>query len=167
MQRRRLKWPKPFHAGKLPPSIIPITLAALLSTITVQPAGNGRLKGQMADYLQCPAMHRDTSNSTSMPAKDHWAGARLDQWAGGVDKFVDDDPELLWLEQGGEQPAGQSLLLNPDFVALLVRTAFILLEFGSRPLKNAKKMMSCGLICFWLYRYRSGSNASGSIFANR
>ena len=73
-----------------------------------------------------------------MPAKDHWAGARLDQWAGGVDKFVDDDPELLWLEQGGEQPAGQSLLLNPDFVALLVRTAFILLEFGSRPLKNKR-----------------------------
>jgi len=59
----------------------------------------------------------------------------------------------------------ESLLLNPDFVALLVRTAFILLEFGSRPLKNAKKMLSCGLICFWLFQYRFGSD--GSIIANR
>jgi hypothetical protein len=51
---------------------------------------------------------------------------------------------------------------TPEFLTLVVRTAFIFLEFGSRPLKNAKKILSCGLICLWLYHYRFGTSSFSS-----
>lgn len=41
---------------------------------------------------------------------------------------------------------------------MIVRILFIFMEFGSRPLKNAKKILSCGFICLWLYHYRFGSS---------
>ena len=78
-------------------------------------------------------------------------------------------------ELDGAQQSRRPLLL--EALALLVRTAFILLELGSRPLKNAKKILSCGLICYWLleYRYKLGSDGAdgrgppqrGSLLANR
>jgi hypothetical protein len=78
--------------------------------------------------------------------------------------FARDRPTELNGEQHARQEnfasTAQSLLLNPNFVALLVRSVLILLEFGSRPLKNAKKMLSCALICYWLYHYRFGSEDS-------
>ncbi|KAJ1469833.1 hypothetical protein T484DRAFT_1981375 [Baffinella frigidus] len=48
------------------------------------------------------------------------------------------------------------LLSDAYMVALLVRSGFILMELGSRPLRNAKKILSCGLICLWLYSYSFG-----------
>ncbi len=152
----------PFSGGKLPSSIVPIALAAaLLSTIAVQPAGNGRLEtSREVEELRCKAPCRSMGNAS---ASAH-AGV-----CGGEDRHLAealpwDGPQDDALEEHGVHRA-ESLLLNPDFVALLVRTAFILLEFGSRPLKNAKKMLSCGLICYWLFQYRFGSD--GSIIANR
>ena len=151
---------RPFSSVKLHPcslSIIPIALAALLSTIAVQPAGNGRLLAQLEVIPpQCPATCRGGACNMSLGARQRRTaeGLGYDPW--DEDVFDDEQPP---------QHAADSLLLNPNFVALIVRSTLILLEFGSRPLKNAKKMLSCGLICYWLYHYRFGSDAS--IIANR
>lgn len=145
-----------FSGGnKLPQSIIPIALAALLSTITVQPAGNGHLSlefNEAADDMQCPSPCGNITCNASI-----WTGALAPEPWSNAGEICEDEDQI--------QRSTESLLLNPNVVALLVRTAFILLEFGSRPLKNAKKMLSCGLICYWLFQYRFGSD--GSILANR
>jgi len=198
-EHTRLKWrPSSFTHGKLPPSIIPIALAALFSTFAVQPAGNGWLFTREGDSemwnlnQQCTLNHQCTlnyqcpflqdRNSTSwalsnasekhehVTAKPYSDDGHTDQADGHTDKSF---PRDRLTELRGEQHArqenfastAQSLLLNPNFVALLVRSVLILLEFGSRPLKNAKKMLSCALICYWLYHYRFGSE--DSIIATR
>ena len=181
--KRLQKWSRsPFRAGQLPPSMIPIALAALFSTFAVQPAGNGWLFDPTTDTaahapsftMQCP-LQQVNNSSAWQNFKTGEQYARHDRHTQESDwRDLDDMEEEDLLDAGSWQwhtthakreAAPQSLLLNPDFVALLVRTVLILLEFGSRPLKNAKKMLSCGLLCYWLYHYRFGSEAS--ILANR
>ena len=159
------KRPAHFSGGKLPPSIILISLAALLST-TVQPAGNGHVSleiSKLTDDTQCPVP------CGGMPCN-------ASNWSLGSEAEPSSNIGEIEVSQEDSMRA-ESLLLNPNVVALLVRTAFILLELGSRPLKNAKKILSCGLICYWLleYRYKLGSDGAdgrgppqrGSLLANR
>ena len=160
--------------GKLPPSILPIAFAALLSAWAVQPAGNGSVLDAVGQqHQQCPAAcpHGACNATLSGSQPGRLAKGAAGEWAEswetwerehGAESFVvqhGSPAHQSLLDNGGA--AHESLLLNPHFVALLVRSAFILLEFGSRPLKNAKKMLSCSLICYWLYQYRySGSGDS-------
>ena len=165
LQQRREK--RRQRTTRLPPSIIPIAFAALLSTWAVQPAGNGR---QLSAHnvviqtgTQCPVPRMEGLNGTSW--SNRFPHAEQIPWSESNPLKGADNNEHYMQSRASGHHSEDSLLLNPDFVALLVRTAFILLEFGSRPLKNAKKMLSCGLICYWLYHYRFGSEAS--ILANR
>jgi hypothetical protein len=147
----------------------------MLSAWAVQPAGNGSVLDAVGQqHQQCPAACPNGANpfrcnatvSGSLPGRlaKGTAGEWTESWETweqehGTERFAvqhGSPTHKSLMENGGA--AHENLLLNPDFVALLVRSAFILLEFGSRPLKNAKKMLSCGLICYWLYQYRySGS----------
>jgi len=152
------------------PTILPITLAALLTAITVQPAGDhlpahqkqdfcASDSGEMYSHTMITIMNCSEENeycSTHCGFLDLGARccANLKYFSGKRNEVGNVRSHLFKDVSFAKQET--SLLSNADVVALIVRTTFILLEFGSRPLKNAKKILSCGLICIWLYRYRFG-----------
>jgi len=116
------------------PPAIPIILAALLSAAALQPAGDGgNGRGRIGAESGCIEIQEIFGNHSA-------------QW----------DPDICL--EGEELLEEDSPAFSAEFLTLVVRTAFIVLEFGSRPLKNAKKILSCGLICLWLYHYRFGSS---------
>ena len=154
--------------------------------MTLQPAGNGRLLSEPDRLGQCPLPGRGGACSScngTLHAAHSQTGAQV--WGDADDFDAHDSAHIFFRPQAhvgsqapqrqhesgwekahvSQPPPSDSLLLNANLVALLVRTAFILLEFGSRPLRNAKKMLSCSLLCYWLYHYRFGADAS--ILANR
>eukprot|EP00960_Hanusia_phi_P076497 768568-Hanusia_phi.AAC.9 len=157
------------------PTILPITLAALLTAITVQPAGDHLPAHQKQDFcasdrcLQCNCfvssncLHSGEMYSHTMITimncseeneycSTHCGfldlGARccanLKYFSGKRNEVGNVRSHLFKDVSFAKQET--SLLSNADVVALIVRTTFILLEFGSRPLKNAKKILSCGYL---------------------
>jgi len=137
-RQRRSKRPT-----KHSPPAIPIILAALLSAAALQPAGDGGkevyhcicARGEAIQYEPC-CWEEFSSQYVNRSA--HWESDTCSEW----DEFNQE-----------EDPA-----FSAEFLTLIVRILFIFMEFGSRPLKNAKKILSCGFICLWLYHYRFGSS---------
>mmetsp|Transcript_36606 Transcript_36606/g.114275 ORF Transcript_36606/g.114275 Transcript_36606/m.114275 type:complete len:299 (-) Transcript_36606:527-1423(-) len=170
----RSESPRVWRRTKYSPTILPIILAALLTAITVQPAGDqlSAQRSQSSHALlrnaMCHPMERHLNSSggdTCGTTSESCCFSDLDRQG-----EYDADMRFCWnrvkqerypmsclLKDFSIAKHERSLLSNADTVALIVRTTFILLEFGSRPLKNAKKILSCGLICIWLYRYRFGA----------
>ena len=170
--------PRMWRRMKYSPTILPIILAALLTAITVQPAGD-QLSAQRSpsshaflryfllricftfthtprrNEMYCHPMERHVNSSggdTCGTTSESCCFSDLDRQG-----EHDADMSFYWNQVNQEgYPMScllkyfsiakheRSLLSNADAVALIVRTTFILLEFGSRPLKNAKKILSCG-----------------------
>jgi len=145
------------RAATQSPPAIPIILAALLSAAAVQPAGDINWEQCSCAFDQSTAAldyfptdpfssHSNLySNSTAV------CGVPCSECNNGMSGFS---------SCGREDVAEELPALRAHILTLIVRTALILLEFGSRPLKNAKKIMSCAIICLWLYHYRFGISSS-------
>mmetsp|Transcript_42920 Transcript_42920/g.104976 ORF Transcript_42920/g.104976 Transcript_42920/m.104976 type:complete len:386 (+) Transcript_42920:134-1291(+) len=164
----------------LVPSCLPIILAALLAA-AVQPAGDpvgyggpyaqesdrGLFQAAIGQVGLCISSNRVQPCACPAPQRAAAAqpGAELDPGAvpglpelgeGGVGRnecSINGIPAASDPEEAPVEDTTASLW-RADVIALMVRGGLIFLEFGSRPLKNAKRIFSCGLICFALYRYQ-------------
>ena len=107
----RLKCRRSFSGRSPPTSVVPIALAALLSTMTLQPAGNGRLP---AANITLHAADLEIENNT-VTVNDLSSGDEIEV----VNVAYDEAREFLILNTGSELQKGKKYVIKIQYTAFL------------------------------------------------